>query len=104
MRNLTKRGNSYHNRCDKKSTGFSKVVADQKAKCVGTVLNSTLNSLAVKGTCDRLGSGNWLYFKTVTIEHPTDKGYFKKVKRLSDKGRSKLERLKNKKYHKKVTY
>ena len=56
-----------------------------------------LRRLAVRGTLDKLAPSLVLRkYKTITIEHPTDLGYTKKVRVLSDRGRKILEKLRNK--------
>lgn len=54
-----------------------------------------IGKLTVYGTCDVLAGNRFAYFiKTVIIEHPIDKGYFKKVLILNERGKSKLRMLK----------
>lgn len=55
-------------------------------------LSEKFNTLLVKGTFDQLARTNFnITWKT--IEHKTDKGYFKKVAVLSEQGRKKLKKI-----------
>lgn len=56
--------------------------------------SSDLSSLIVRGTTDHLAGGKWLYIKKIKVEHPIDKGYFKEVYVLTDKGKARLKTLK----------
>lgn len=53
--------------------------------------SETLLKLMVKGTTDETGRFWDYYVKSIQKEHPTDKGYFKKMYVLTDKGRRILE-------------
>ena len=51
--------------------------------------------LFVYGTFDTLAKIHNTSIKKIKKEHPTDKGYFKEVYILTDFGKDKLKRLKN---------
>lgn len=101
----TKRGNVYNTRATKLANGMSQVLADRQVQMsrMSWLINDRkllavkqkddiLLKLAVRGTCDRLASCNF-DVKTKIKHHPEDRSYTKKVLVLSDIGRRKLERL-----------
>jgi hypothetical protein len=111
----TKKGNIYQlnvNTPRRLCKGVRMVLADNprnKMLVSGTTNNKTvqyqtetveiLSTLAVYGTTDVLAKrgGHTLGLsKQITVEHPTDKGYFKKVFVLSDYGK---RLIKNKSYN-----
>lgn len=85
---INKRGNKYTVRATRIATGYSKMLADKKSRS----MNDDILRLAVKGTTDELNGLFWLC-KRITIQHPTDAGYYKQAYILNDAGRSRLKHL-----------
>ena len=84
--------------------GFTKQEENRKAKGKTRIgnpvhpnFNHIVNTLVVRGTLDELGAGYWMFKKRVIINHPTDAGFKKEVFVLSELGKNKLKRLKQKK-------
>ena len=79
-----KRGIFYNSRDNKTANGFSKNAKNKSAVSI---------TLAVRGTTDHLAQTNF-YFKLTSIEHPTDKGYFKQAYKLTKQGKQRLISMK----------
>lgn len=97
------------NRLNKTAKGFTKHYerwAQQGRQRIGNYKHPQYNnrgnakevlSLIVNGTTDELKGLGWIYKKLVEKEHPTDKGYFKKVYILTDAGRLRLKSARKRK-------
>jgi len=91
----TSKRNQWDNRPNKIAKGITKNEVRHKNRGkVREIFNdkdSIVRTLGVRGTLDEIGRFWPFRTMTVTVEHPVDKGYFKKVKRLNDKGRTALK-------------
>ena len=85
------RGAAYATNPTNNLLGYNKAYARNKHKATGDALR-----LLVKGTLDTLDRGFFRNSKLTEKEHPTDKGYFKKVFVLNDNGKRALRMLKAK--------
>ena len=72
----------------------SKIRARTRQCQINSQRYQDLRRLAVRGTLDKLApSMIFRRYKVITVEHPADSGYTKKVRVLSDRGRKILEKL-----------
>lgn len=83
----TKRGIDYPTRATKLANGMAQTITTQKSYSL------TALKLSVLGSTDVLAVLVNYMFKRVMVEHPTDKGYFKEVYVLSDKGKLRLKSM-----------
>lgn len=97
----SKRGHKYNLRENKTANGFSKMMVDNNYS-YGNIATATqkrrdMLRLAINGTLDELGGSKLGVVVSSQVEHPTDKGYFKRFYRLGKFGKSRLRRARNRK-------
>lgn len=86
------RGSTYYFKPSKNLIGYNKHL--ERLRKLNKKHSTVFNALVVKGTLDSFVKV-MAYTQSAQKEHPTDKGYFKKVTVLNERGRERLRHLKS---------